>query len=237
MALPKIIHPLFSVVVPSTKKSIQIRFMLQKEEKLLLMAKESGDPAGILEALRQVVNNCVVSEGFNIDSISIFDLEYVFIKLRAVSVSNITKVSYKDNADGEVRDFDIDLDKVTVEFPKEPPAKIIVNEAIYLTTKYPSCKMYSDKDFLNSSGQESISKIIASVIDKVYNGTDITDFSEATSEEQQEFIGNLPVSVYDKLREYVYSLPHLHYELKYTDTKGEEKKIVLSTLNDFFTLS
>ncbi len=201
------------------------------------MAKEAGDPVGILDSIRQVVNNCVVSEGFGIDSLTIFDLEYVFIKLRAVSVSNTTKVSYKDNADGEVRDFDIDLDKITVEFPKEPVTKVIVNEAIYLTVKYPSCKMYSDAEFLNASGQDAIAKIVASVIDKVYNKTEITDFDAASAEEQQEFIGNLPVGVYDKLRDIVYNLPHLHYEIKYKDKEGVDKNIVLSTLNDFFQLS
>ncbi len=237
MTLPRIVHPTFKIEIPSNKKVLQISLMRQKEEKILLMAKEAGDPTGILDALRQVVNNCSVSEGFNIDDLTIFDLEYCFIRLRAVSVSNTTKVSYKDNTDGEIRDFDVDLSKVTIEFPKEKIDKIIVNEAIYLTTKWPSCKMYSDKEFLNSAGQDAISKMVASVIDKVYNGTNITDFAAATPEEQQEFIGNLPVSAYDKLRDFVYTLPHLHYEIKYKDNEGTEKEIVLSTLNDFFSLS
>jgi hypothetical protein len=237
MSLPKIVHPIFDVTVPSSKKNIKIRVMLQKEEKLLLIAKEGDDPSAILDAIRQVVNNCIVTEKFDVDELTIFDLEYIFIKLRAVSVSNTTKVSYKDNADEEVRDFDIDLNKVTIEFPKNIESKVVIDEATYLTLKYPSAKMYSDREFLNSAGQEAVQRMVGSVIDKVYSGTAITDAQTSTPEELNEFISNLPVKSYESIREYVFNLPHLNYEIKYKNNKGDEKKITLSTLNDFFTLA
>ena len=98
MALPKIQHPLFDCVVPSTNKKIKIRPMLVKEEKILLMAKQANDRSDQINALKQVVNNCI-AETLDIDNLALFDLEYIFTKIRAASVSNTVKLSYKDNED------------------------------------------------------------------------------------------------------------------------------------------
>lgn len=235
--LPKLSHALFKVTVPSSKKVLQIRSMLQKEEKILLQAKEGQDSTEILNAIRQVVNNCIAEEGFDIDSLSLFDLEFLFVKLRAISISNITKVSYKDMEDEQVRDFDIDLDKVEVVFPPDVDNKVVVNDQVYLTLKWPSCSLYSDKAFLDASGEEAIGRLVLSVIDKVYEGTKIHEAAATTPEELKEFMENLPITAYNKIRQYIFNLPHLNYEIKYTNDKGNEKKIILSTLNDFFMLA
>ena len=119
MALPKLTHPMFDVVVPSSKKVIKIRPMLVKEEKILLMAKTSDDPSEILSAVKQVVNNCIVDSDIDVEKFPLFDVEYIFIKIRSYSVSNISKVSYRDNEDNKVYDFEVDLEKVNVVFPEK----------------------------------------------------------------------------------------------------------------------
>ena len=128
MSLPKIDYPLYTITVPSLKKSYKFRPFLVKEEKLLLMAKESKEMSDIFTAIKQVVNNCAIDERFDVDKLTIFDLEYIFIKLRAMSVDNIVKVSYKDFQDEKVYDFEIDLNNIEMEMPKNIKNKITLNE-------------------------------------------------------------------------------------------------------------
>ena len=107
--LPKIQYPVHTIIVPSTKKKVNFRPFLVKEEKILLMAKESEKDSDILMAVKQIVNNCSTDPKFDVNSLSIFDLEYIFLKLRAASVDNTIKISYKDLEDDKVYDFEIDL--------------------------------------------------------------------------------------------------------------------------------
>jgi len=107
--LPKLNHPIHNIEVPSLKKKKNFRPFLVKEEKILLMAKESDDSNDILVAVKQIVNNCSLDPDFNIDDLALFDLEYIFLQLRAVSVDDILTVSYRDNQDEKIYDFDIKL--------------------------------------------------------------------------------------------------------------------------------
>ena len=91
MTLPKIHHPTFKINVPSTKKQLLFRPFLVREEKILLMAKAGEDSTDILSAVKQVVNNCCEEKNFNINKLTIFDIEYIFLQIRAKSVSEITK--------------------------------------------------------------------------------------------------------------------------------------------------
>ena len=117
MALPKINQPTFDLIIPSTKKRLKVRPMTVKEEKLLLIAKSSTESRDHIEAIRQVVNNCIVGSE-NVDMMCLFDLEYLFLKIRANSVSNIAKAAYKDHGDGKIYQFDIDLNTLEVKFPE-----------------------------------------------------------------------------------------------------------------------
>src|SRR4051812_20105698 len=104
MSLPKIQHPTFNAEIPSTKKSVRFRPFTAREEKVLLIAKQSEDETDIMGAIKQVVNNCVISDAFDVDKLTIFDLESLFIKIRIMSVSNLAPVSYKDHGDEKVYD-------------------------------------------------------------------------------------------------------------------------------------
>src|SRR4051812_10287762 len=104
--LPKITHPVFATEIPSSKKTVRFRPFTAREEKVLLIAKQSEDETDIMGAIKQVVNNCVVTEGFDVDKLTIFDLEFLFIQIRVKSVSNLAPVSYKDNADNTIYNFD-----------------------------------------------------------------------------------------------------------------------------------
>jgi len=234
MALPKIEHPVFTLKVPSTQKNVKFRPFLVKEEKLLLMAKASEQEADLLQAIKQVVNNCAIDK-IDIDKFSLFDIEYLFLRIRAQSVNNIVSVSYKDFEDNNIYDFDIDLNEVEVQFPETVDKTIQITDKVGIVMKYPDASLYNDKEFLQS-GDEAFYQLILRCIEKFYDADGVYSAKNVPMKEIEDFVENLDVKTFDKVRDFMTSQPKLHYEIKYKNTLGNERKIELSTLTDFFTL-
>ena len=111
MQLPKIQTPIFNIEIPSIKKTKKFRPFLVKEEKILLLAQQGND-SDLLDAITQIINNCCL-EDLNISSLASFDLEYIFLKLRARSVNNLVELKYKDKEDDKIYTFEVDLDFVS----------------------------------------------------------------------------------------------------------------------------
>jgi hypothetical protein len=237
--LPKINHPILKLTIPSTEQEIQARPMLGKEEKLLLMAKESQDDEDILIAIKQCVNNCILDK-IDIDKLTIFDLEYLFIRLRAHSVAETIKVSYKDNEDEDVYDFDIDLLKVNVKFPEKMDKMIKIDDKTSLRMKMPPASLYTDKEFLaaqkTGNGKLVLDSLVRNALDAVVQNNTAIAFEGNTKEEMETFLDDLPIPVHEKIRGFLTDLPTVYHEINYTNKKGNERKIVLNTLSDFFTL-
>ena len=235
MSLPKIQYPVFNIEIPSLKKKKQFRPFLVREEKLLLMAKLSENEEDTLSAIKQVVNNCSVEKDFNINDYSIFDLEYMFIKIRSASVDNIVKVSYRDFDDEKVYDFDIDLNDIIVKFPKDLDNKIKISDNAGLIMKYPDASLYDDKSFLKA-GEDAFFQLILKCIDKIYDGEEMYECSNYSTKEVEDFVNELDVKTFEKIQEYMSNQPKLYYKISYKNSTGKEKTIELDTLSDFFTL-
>jgi len=261
MKLPVIETPTFTVELPSSqdKTHVQMRNMKVKEEKILLMAKQGNDPMEILAAIKQVVNNCIVGEDVNVNNIALFDLEYLFLKLRAQSVSDIAEVAYLDNEEvadhiktntkeGEepteatidlarkraTRTFKIDLKKVKVQFPQESDRRVPINDKTGIVLKYPPAELYGDKEFIESKPEDVLDMLISKSIDYIYDGEETINMKDGDLEEIKEWLDNLDIQTHNKLVEFFSELPHLYYEIKYKNKLGSERKIELTTLNDFF---
>lgn len=235
MTLPKPDMPIFEKTLPSTKAKIKIRPMTTKEEKILLIAKQGDDPAEILSAVKQVVGNCLLDDR-DVGSLAAFDIEYLYVNIFAVSKTNKVKVSYRDNEDNKVRDFDVNLSDVEVVFPEEDYRKVVANDKISLLFKYPEAKIYDDKAFMDLEGEKVFEELAVRCLDKVYEGDTAFEATTMKPEEIREWLDTLPAVVYDQTRKLFSNLPTLRYEIKYTNDNNKERKIVLSTLNDFFTL-
>ena len=91
MALPKLNTPTYELEVPSTDEKIKYRPFLVKEEKILLMAMESKDNAQIINAVKDIVSSCTF-EKLNVATMPMFDMEYIFLNIRAKSVGEISKL-------------------------------------------------------------------------------------------------------------------------------------------------
>lgn len=233
MPLPKIDLPLFTITMPSVDKKLSCRPFLVKEEKILLMAQQAGEEKDIILAIKQILTNCIQDKSFDPDKLTTFDLEYMFLQLRARSVDNIAKLSYRDLEDDKVYDFDVDLDKVTLDM-KKVDNKIPINDELGILMKYPTIDFVESlPDF--ASAEEVLELMITNCIDKVYDSENIYDAKEQTPEELQQFLDQLNVNVYSKIKEFITTIPTMSYTIKYTNSLGNERKIELKSLKDFFT--
>lgn len=232
--LPKIDYPVYKIKIPSFKKELQFRPFLVKEEKLLLMAKESENSADILSAIKQIINNCSIDSKFDVNKLALFDLEYVFLKLRSISVDNIVKVSYKDNEDEKIYDFDIDLNKVEVKFPEKSDNNIKITNKSGIIMKYPSADLYDDEEFL-SLEKDYMFELIVRCIESIYYEDQVYSSKDYKKEELNEFLESLDIKTFEKIQKFLLSVPKMEYKIQYKNSLEHDREIVLSSLNDFFT--
>lgn len=234
MSLPKIIHPLFDVVIPSTKNKIKMRPFLVKEEKILLIAQTSENPSDIVEAIKQVINNCFV-DSVDIDDLTTFDLEYLFVKLRARSVTQIIELKYTDPGTGKKYDLVVDLDQVEMKEDPRHKNKIELTETTGIILRYPKTDMINSVKQANTE-VDLFFGVIKYCIDKVYDEESVYSLSDFSEEEQNDFVNSLDVKTFTEIQTFLETMPKLHYEIPYQTEEGEEKKLTLSSLTDFFTL-
>jgi hypothetical protein len=233
MTLPKITYPIHSIKLPSTKKLLNFRPYLVKEEKILLIAKESGETTDILRAIKQIVGNCCIDPKFNVKDITTTDLSYLFLQIRAFSVDNKITQTYKDMEDEKEHTFTIDLSKIEVKQDKEIDNNIKINKDVIISMKYPTTSMY-DENYVDSSDLINYD-IIIKCIDKIYDNNEIHDTKTYSKQELIEFVENLTIKTLESIMEFLNNAPRLEYVIEYKNEKGNERKIVLNTLSDFFT--
>jgi hypothetical protein len=232
MPLPKIDQPLFDMTIPSTGKKILFRPFLVKEEKILLIAQQSENDSEIIRAIKQILNACI-QEDLDIDLLAIFDLEYMFLKLRARSVNNVVKLSYRDIEDGELYDFELDLDTIEVKMPEVINSKIEINDTVGMTMKYPAASITDRmKDFENEV--DLMTFFIVNCIDTIYDEDNVYVASEFSEAEITEFLDGLDVMSFEKIRQFFESVPRLYHKIEYTNSIESKRTIELTSLKDFF---
>lgn len=235
MALPKIDKPLFEMAIPSQDRVAKFRPFLVKEEKILLMAQQSGAEKDIVLAIKQILQNCSAEPNFNADDLATFDLEYMFIKLRARSVNNIVNLTYQDLEDDKTYDFEVDLDDIIMIKNEDHTNKIKITDSIGIIMKYPSVTLV-DSIPETTDPLVVVEHLVKSCIDQIYDEEEVYLASESSPEELAEFIDGLDVQTYDKIRMFFDTLPRMKYEIKYKNSLGNDRVIELNKLTDFFTL-
>lgn len=234
--LPKIDKPLFDLKVPSTGKIFKFRPFTVKEEKILLTGQQSGDDKEIILAIKQVINNCCQDPMFDVDDLATFDLEYMFLKLRAKSVNNIIEVSYRDSEDDQVYDFTINLDEVEmINLDSDNSKLIMINDKIGLKMKYPSITIIDNIPEYKDPG-DIIDYLVKNCIDCIYDEESVYSAKDIDSDELNDWLDNLDIDTFGKIREFFDKLPQMYYKLTYTNSNGTERVIELNSLNDFFML-
>lgn len=235
MALPKIQTPVFDIVIPSLNRAIEFRPFIVKEEKILLMAQQSSDQRDIVRAIKQIITNCCLDTNISVNQFTTTDLEYVFLKLRSKSVNNIIAIEYTDEEDGKMYKFDVDLDEVHVTKPKDANNNIKINDDIGIIMCYPSAAIIDQIETFQDE-VEILNFFIKKCIVEIYDEENVYPANEHTDQELQDFIDDMDVMSFDKIREYLDSAPKLNHVIKYTNSLGNEKEIVMDNLRDFFIL-
>jgi hypothetical protein len=220
MSLPKIDVPIYEIKVPSTGNMLKVRPFLVKEEKLLLMSVESNDTEDIIKTTKQVINNCLL-EPLDIDKLPFFDIDYIFIALRAKSIGEKIEVSYTCNNDtengkcGGMFDADINVSKCEIEKDESVSDTIKLSEKLTVKMKYPTYEIMK----LISSNETVIErkiKIIMSCIDKILTNDTVYTQKDFSKEELRDFLEALTQDQYKKLENFIDNFPTFYI-------KGEAK--------------
>jgi len=239
MPLPKIDVPTYEIELPLSKKKIKFRPFLVKEQRNLLMAMESNDTDTVHNSIKDILNNCTLTEGIVIDKLPIVDIEYYFINLRAKSVSEVVETKYKCNNEvedklcGNIMDVEINLLDINVEGIKENE-DVQLTEKIFVKLRYP--QFYVVKD---SVEMESITQItfnmIAEGIEYIFDGDQYHYASEAQPGELLEFVESLNQNQFEKLEQFFNDLPKLKKDIEIKCSKcGFEHSIEVEGLESFF---
>jgi hypothetical protein len=236
MPLPKITQPIYEFEIPSTGKKVNIRPFLVKEEKILFTAQQSRSRKEIARAIKQVINNCVVDKDFDVNKLTVTDFEYIFVQLRGVSVNNVIELQFIDNEDEQPYKFSVNVSDIKIIKPKKKTSNDIkVSDKIGITLDFPNIEAIEEfTDGMNE--YEIIVLYLKNCIKTIYDEEEVYDPKAYSKEELAEFIESFSPKIFDKIKTFFNSMPKMEHTLQYTNSLGNDKKIVLSTLEDFFTL-
>ena len=236
MALPKINTPTYELVIPSTDEKIEYRPFLVKEEKILLIAMESGKQKDIITAIKQIVTACTFGK-LKIGRMPMFDVEYLFLNIRAKSVGEISNLRLKCPDDEETyADVEVDLSKVQVQVEKGHSPKIKLTDEMGLVMAYPSIDSFS-KTGITDITAENMLEVISSCIHQVYDkkGEEVFDAKDQSKKELTEFIESLNTTQFRAVQQFFDTMPKLKHVVTIENPNTKVKTdVVLQGLNDFF---
>ena len=236
MALPKIGYPTYSITVPSTGKSIKIRPFTVKEEKVLLLASDEGDDDAIKDAVCDLLDNCIMSRGVKSKDLASFDLEYIYLKIRSVSVGSTVEFVVTCKDDNETTaNVTIDLGDVEVEFPEGHDKKIMLDDETGIIMKYPGFDTFINVSILRKFADDDAFDIVSDCVDQIFQGDEVYDKSTTTKDEIKQFIDSLTREQFEKLTKFFETIPKLEYTFKVKNPKTEVvSEYTIEGLANFF---
>ncbi len=240
MALPKLDVPTYEIELPISKKKIKYRPFLVKEQKNLLMALESNESSTIQQNVRDILNNCTLTEGINIDKLPIIDVEYYFINLRSKSVGEIVETRYRCNNEveekvcGNIMEASVNLQNIQPYREEEVSPEIQLTDKIMIKMKYPEFGII--KDSLNMEDITEVTfNLISESIEHIYDGDQFYYAHEAEPGEMLEFVEGLNQAQFEKVEHFFNNLPKLKETVEMTCSKcGFHHTIDVEGLENFF---
>ena len=236
MALPKMTTPTYELEIPSTDEKVQYRPFLVKEEKILLIAMESGKSGDIIEAVKQIVSACTFDK-LDLNNIPMFDVEYIFLQIRAKSVGEISKLRLLCPDDKKTQvDVEVNLQDVKVHVDKGHNNKIELDNKMGMIMTYPSIDSFA-KSGVTTITAENMLDVIGTCILQIYenDGEKVYQAKDQTKKELSDFIEQLQSKHFKKVQEFFDTMPKLRHTIKIKNPKTKkESEITLQGLNDFF---
>ena len=233
MPLPKLAIPEYEATLPVTGTKISYRPFLVKEEKLLYLAMESQDNKQMVKAVKTIIKNCTNLKT-KVESLSTFEIEYIFLKIRSVAVGETSefKVTCPDDEKTQVT-VNIPLADVGVEIPEDHNAKILLDSNVGVVMKYPSLDVFIQQNLSDNPNIDDIFELAASCIGQVYDKEEVYD--SFSKKEALEFLENLNSEQFQKVQGFFETMPKLSYTLEVLNPETKVKsEMVLEGLASFF---
>ena len=240
MPLPKVSTPTFDLVLPSNGKKIKYRPFLVREEKILIMALESEDMKQITNAVVQILSACILTRGVKIENLATFDIEYLFLNVRAKSVGENVEVNITCPDDDKTSvQVSIDIDTIKVQKDEKHKSTIKLDDNLSIKLKYPSLDQFIESNFEAGDEKDNINNtlsMITSCIDMIYNEEESWNGSDSTKKELGEFIDQLNTKQFKMIEDFFTTMPKLSHKVKVTNPQTKvESEVVLEGLAAFFS--
>ena len=231
MALPEIATPTYTLTIPSTKKKVKYRPFLVKEQKILILAMENEDQEQILDAITNTIKSCLITK-VDMATLALFDIEYLFLQIRARSISEEIEMRVTCADDGETTvDVKFMVDDVKVNFPKGHTNIIKLDDDLTIEMQYPDLDYFAKINFMDEKVDEY--ELVAKCIKRVYVGED--DFTSDSLDESKAWVEGLTNSQFEKIQSFFETMPTLRHVLKVKNPKTKvTNEVVLEGLSDFF---
>ena len=236
MALPKIATPQYTLKLPSTGKQVKYRPFLVKEEKLLLMAMESEDEKETINIIKKIISDCTDIKQ-PIDELPTFDIEYLFLKIRAKSVGETSKVLITCPDDNETNvAIDIDLSEIEITSDPKHEKKIALTDTVGIVMKYPSLDTFVKVNITGADNEiDQVFDLAADCIDHIYDENQVYPGSDTPRKEKLEFLEQMSSDQFAKLQAFFETMPKLSKKVSVRNPKtGVESEVTLEGLASFF---
>ena len=233
MALPKLNTPTYELQLPSTGEILKYRPFLVKEQKLLLIAQESGEEKQIANAMGELVNSCTFGK-VNAKSAPMFDIEYLFLRIRGKSVGEKVKLNLICPDDGKTTvPYELNLEDVECQVQDDHSNEIQINEDIKIVFRYP---LLNDLQNVKASAgdAEKTFNFMECCIDSIHSGDDVFQRIDIKDKEISDFIEQFTNEQFEKITQFFNTIPKLRHVVKVTNPKTKKKnEILLEGLESF----
>jgi len=231
MALPKLNTPQHELELPSTGEKVKFRPFLVKEQKLLMMAQESDKEEEISEAIMNIIDSCTT--GIDARKLPIFDIEYVFLKLRTKSVGETAEIKVKCPDDNKTFvDVTIKLDEVAVHMTADHTNVVQLTDNIKMIMKYPLMNDMKGVDF--SDGITGTFSLISKCVHEIHDGDNIHNRIDMTDIELNDFIDTMDTQQFEKIMDFFNTMPKLRHAITVVNPKTKKKgEVMLEGLDSF----
>ena len=239
MPLPKISTPTYELELPSTGKKIRYRPFLVREEKILLIALESEDTKQISSAIVQILSDCILTKTVKVSELSTFDIEYLFLNVRAKSVGETVEVNITCPDDGETQvKMEIAIDDIKVQKDKDHTNIIKLDDNLSMKLKYPSLDQFVENNFEVTGENNEVDKslsLIITCIDTVYDEEESWSAADCTKKELQDFVEQMNTKQFKEIENFFVTMPKLAHTIKVKNPNTKKtSEVVLEGLASFF---
>lgn len=234
MALPKLDTPTYELEQPSTGEKIKYRPFLVKEQKVLMMAQESGEDKQIRDALASLVSSCTF-QSVDPYEIPMFDIEYFFLRIRGKSSGEKIELNLLCPDDNETRvKKTINLEEISVNMKVGHTNELNITDKIKMIMRYPTLNDMLDIDVEKENTEDMFSLIKRCIgeihhDEKVYNKVDISD------KELEEFIDSLTADQFEKITDFFDTMPKVQHSVEVVNPNTKKKgEVVIEGIQNFF---